>query len=42
MLVSPVLSHVNLDGPKPGAMDNWRLVHFFGLIMRAAETSSGS
>jgi acetyl esterase/lipase len=42
MLVSPVLSHVNLDGPKPGAMDEWRLVHFFGLIMRAAETSSGS
>jgi acetyl esterase/lipase len=38
MLVSPVLSHVNLDGPKPGAMDEWRLVHFFGLIMRAAES----
>jgi acetyl esterase/lipase len=36
MLVSPVLSHVNLDGPKPGAMDNWRLVHFFALILRAA------
>ncbi|HEX9202010.1 MAG TPA: alpha/beta hydrolase [Acidobacteriaceae bacterium] len=37
MLVSPVLSHLNLDGPKPGAMDQWRLVHFFALIMRAAE-----
>ena len=37
VLVSPVLSHVNLDGAKPGAMEQWRLVHFFGLIMRAAE-----
>jgi acetyl esterase/lipase len=41
MLVSPVLSHVNLDGTKPRVMDTWRLVHFFGLIMRAAETPSG-
>ncbi len=38
VLVSPVLSHVNLDGAKVGAMDEWRLVHFFGLIMRAAES----
>jgi dienelactone hydrolase len=38
MLVSPVLSHVNLDGPTPGAMDEWRLVHFFAMIMRAAES----
>jgi hypothetical protein len=37
VLVSPVLSHVGLDGPKPGAMDEWRLVHFFGGILRAAE-----
>jgi hypothetical protein len=37
MLVSPVLSHVGLDGRSPGPMDNWRLVHFFALIMRAAE-----
>jgi len=37
MLVSPVLSHINLDGPKPGAMDEWRLVHFFALVMQAAE-----
>ena len=40
MLVSPVLSHVDLDGPKPGAMDEWRLTHFFALIMRAAETAN--
>lgn len=38
VLVSPVLSHLNLDGPKPGAMDNWRLVHFFALILNAAES----
>jgi acetyl esterase/lipase len=37
VLVSPVLSHIDLDNPKPGAMDEWRLVHFFGLVMRAAE-----
>jgi len=36
MLVSPVLSHIDLEA-KPGAMDEWRLVHFFGLIMEAAE-----
>jgi pimeloyl-ACP methyl ester carboxylesterase len=38
MLVSPVLSHLDLDGAKPGLMDEWRLVHFFALIMDAAET----
>ncbi len=36
VLVSPVLSHLDLDGPQPGAMDQWRLVHFFALVMRAA------
>lgn len=36
MLVSPVLSHVDV-GLTPGAKEEWRLVHFFGLIMRAAE-----
>jgi pimeloyl-ACP methyl ester carboxylesterase len=39
MLVSPVLSHIDLDGATPGAMDEWRLVHFFALIMDAAESS---
>lgn len=38
MLVSPVLSHLDLDGTKPGAIDKWQLVHFFALIMNAAET----
>ncbi|MDP9051045.1 MAG: alpha/beta hydrolase [Acidobacteriota bacterium] len=37
VLVSPVLSHVGLDRPSPGPMDNWRLVHFFALVMRAAK-----
>jgi acetyl esterase/lipase len=36
MLVSPMLSHIDLEA-KPGAMDEWRLVHFFGLVMEAAE-----
>lgn len=35
-LVSPVLSHVNLDA-KPGVLDQWRLVHFFALVLHAAE-----
>lgn len=36
-LVSPVLSHVDLDGPSPGAADEWRLVHFFAQVLEAAE-----
>ncbi len=39
-LVSPVLSHVNLDGANPGAGDLWRLVHFFALTLHAAERNS--
>ena len=37
VLVSPVLSHVNLDGAKPRVEDQWRLLHFFALMMHAAE-----
>ena len=40
VLVSPVLSHLDLNGPKPGAMDQWRLVHFFGLMIHEAEGSA--
>jgi acetyl esterase/lipase len=36
-LVSPVLSHIDLAAT-PGAMEEWRLVHFFALVMHAAET----
>jgi len=37
-LISPVLSHINLDGANPTAADQWRLVHFFALILHAAES----
>lgn len=40
MLISPVLSHVNLDEAKPKARDEWRLVHFFALVLQAAERKS--
>lgn len=36
-LISPVLSHLNLDGKGPGTLDRLRLVHFFALILHAAE-----
>jgi len=37
-LISPVLSHINLDGANPSALDQYRLVHFFALILHAAES----
>ena len=37
VLVSPVLSHVDLDETKPAVREQWRLVHFFALVMNAAE-----
>jgi pimeloyl-ACP methyl ester carboxylesterase len=37
VLVSPVLSHLDFDGAKPDVWDQWRLVHFFALVMHAAE-----
>lgn len=36
-LVSPVLSHVNLDGASSGAKDEWRLVHLFAKVLQTAE-----
>jgi len=38
VLVSPILSHVNLDGAAPTAMDSWRLLHFFARVMQAADS----
>jgi pimeloyl-ACP methyl ester carboxylesterase len=38
-LISPVLSHINLDGANPTTMDQWRLVHFFALILHATEVN---
>jgi dienelactone hydrolase len=36
-LISPVLSHLNLDGKGPSVMDQLELVHFFALILHAGE-----
>ena len=36
-LISPVLSHLDLDGAGPGVVDQLRLVHFFALILHAGE-----
>jgi acetyl esterase/lipase len=36
-LISPVLSHLDLDGTGPTAWDELRLVHFFALVLHAAE-----
>ena len=41
MLVSPVISHMDFEGAKPGLWDQWRLIHFFALVMHAAETPNG-
>jgi pimeloyl-ACP methyl ester carboxylesterase len=37
-LISPVISHLDLDDTGPTFVDQWRLVHFFARILRAAET----
>jgi dienelactone hydrolase len=36
-LVTPVLSHLDLDSTKPGIWDEVKLVHFFALVMQAAK-----
>jgi len=41
MLVSPVLSHIDLDSANPTLIDQWRLIHLFALIMHATETPTG-
>ncbi len=41
MLVSPVISHIDMDGARPSLLDQWRLIHFFALVMHAAETPNG-
>lgn len=37
-LISPVISHLDLDGKGPTATDQLRLVHFFAQILHAAES----
>jgi pimeloyl-ACP methyl ester carboxylesterase len=39
VLVSPVISHLDLEGAGPGPSDYWRLVHFFACVMDTAETN---
>ncbi len=41
MLVSPVISHIDMEGTRPGVWEQWRLIHFFALVMHAAETDTG-
>lgn len=41
MLVSPVISHIDFEGARPGAWDEWKLLHFFALVMHATETPTG-
>ncbi len=36
-LISPVISHLDVNGKGPGFRDQWRLVHFFAKILHAAE-----
>ena len=40
-LVSPVISHLDFEGAKPNLLDQWRLIHFFALVMHAAATPNG-
>jgi pimeloyl-ACP methyl ester carboxylesterase len=37
VLVSPVISHIDFESSQPTALDEWRLIHFFALVMQAAE-----
>ena len=37
MLISPVVSHVDIDETKPSLRDEWRMVDFFAQVLGAAE-----
>jgi dienelactone hydrolase len=37
VLISPVLSHLNMDGSRPSLVDEWKIVHFFAIVMHTAE-----
>ncbi len=41
VLVSRVISHIDMDNGSPGLAEQWRLIHFFALIMHAVNTPSG-
>ena len=42
MLVTPVISHVNFGDNQPGPWEEWKLIHFFALVMHATETPSAA
>jgi dienelactone hydrolase len=39
VLVSPILSHIDIAGPNPTPIDQYRLIHLFALVLRATEAS---
>jgi pimeloyl-ACP methyl ester carboxylesterase len=41
VLVSRVISHIDMDHGDPGLLEQWRLVHFFALVMHAVNTPGG-
>ncbi len=38
MLITPVISHLDMDGKGPSTMDNLRLMHFFAQLLQAAQS----
>ena len=40
VLVSPVLSHLDLNTAAPSAWDEWELVHLFALVLQESERST--
>ena len=41
VLVSRVISHIDMDQGDPGIIEQWRLIHFFALVMHAVDAPSG-
>ena len=37
-LISPVISHLDVNGSAPSTLDQLRLIHFFALVLHAAES----
>lgn len=42
MLVSPVISHIDFESSQPTIVDQWNLIHFFALVMHAAESKTAT
>ena len=41
VLVSRVISHIDMDHGDPGLLEQWRLIHFFALVMHAVDAPGG-